>query len=87
MLAFAASITAVVFTEDTYVTDGGSRWSHRDSFEHVLYVIAATSAIAVAALLVAARNRSVARVRALLVFTGVAALVTGFVVLVSFAAN
>ena len=86
-LLFAASITDVVFTEDTYISDGSSRWSNRGFSEHLLFVVAAASAAAVALLFVAARNWSTAKVRALLVLTGIAALVTGFVVLVSFAAN
>jgi hypothetical protein len=89
MLVFAASITGVVFSEDTYVADGSSRWSNRGSSEHTLYVIAAATAAAVAVVLgiLAARNPDAARVRALLVLAGAAAFVTGFAVLFAFASN
>jgi len=88
-LLFAASVTGIVFTEDTYVSDGRSRWSTRGFSEHLLYVITVASAVTVALLfaMLATRRPNSAVVRPLLVLTGVAALVTGFAVLVAFAAN
>jgi hypothetical protein len=89
IFVFAASITDFVFGEDTYIEDGSSRWSNRGFSQHLLYVIVAASAVAFAVLLVtlAARRANVATVRALLVFTGGAAFVTGFVVLIAFGSN
>jgi hypothetical protein len=89
MLVFAASITEVVFGEDTYLQDGSSRWSNRGSSQHALYVIVAVSAVAVAVFLamLAARKAKAGTVRALLVFTGAAAFLAGFAVLVAFASN
>ena len=89
LLFFAASITEVVFSEDIYIADGSSKWSNRGFAEHLLYVITTASAVAVALLLgtLAARKATAAGVRALLVFTGGAALVTGFAVLVAFSSN
>ena len=89
ILVYAASLTAFVFGEDTYVADGSSRWSNRGFSEHIVYGIVAASAVAVAALLLmlAARKTSAARVQALLGFAGVAAFFAGFVVLVAFASN
>ena len=89
ILVFAASITEVVFSEDTYIADGSSRWSNRGFSQHMLYGIVAASAVALTVLLVmlAARKANAAGVRALLVFAGGAALVTGFAVLVAFSSN
>jgi hypothetical protein len=89
LLVFAASITQFVFSEDTYVADASSKWSNRGFSEHLLYVIVAASAVADAVLLVdlAVRKAKAAWVRPLLVFTGSAAFVTGWAVLVAFAAN
>jgi hypothetical protein len=88
-LLFAASVTGVVFTEDTYISDGSSRWSNRGTSEHVLYVVAVTSAVMITVLLatLAMRRPNTVAIRLLLVVTGVAALVIGFAVLVAFAAN
>ena len=88
-LLFAASITVVAFTEDTYISDGSSRWSNRGFSEHLLYVAAVASAATVAVILatLATRKPNTAVLRPLLVLTGVAAVVTGFVVLVAFASN
>ena len=89
ILVFAASITEFAFGEDTYIADGSSRWSNRGFSEHLLYVIAVASAMAVALLLVTlvARKANAGGVRTLLVFTGVAAFITRYAVLVSFASN
>jgi hypothetical protein len=89
IVVFAASITAFALGEDTYIADGSSRWSNRGFSQHVLYVIVAASAVTVAVLLVAlaARRRNAVIVRTLLVFSGGAAFVTGFAVLVAFASN
>ena len=88
-LLFVASIAVVAFSEDTYISDGSSRWSNREFSEHLLFVITVASAAIVALLFgtLATRKPSVAVTRTLLVLTGVAALVTGFAVLVAFSAN
>lgn len=88
-LLFAASITEIVFTEDTYISDGSSRWSNRGSSEHLLYVLTVASAATVAVLFatLATLKPNPDVMRLLLVLTGVAALVSGWIVLVAFASN
>jgi len=89
LLLFAATITSFVFGEDTYVSDGSTRWSNRGFSEHLLYSIVTASAVAIAVLLVvlAARKARAAAVRPLLVCSGGAAFVAGWAVLVAFASN
>ena len=89
MLVWIAAITIVVFGEDTYISDGSSRWANRGAGEHTLYTVTAGIAGAVAALLVilAMRDAAAAKVRGVLLLAGISAFFAGFVVLFAFASN
>jgi uncharacterized membrane protein YiaA len=58
-LSVLGLVSAFVFQEDDYVADGGSRWAHRGSSEHVTYVVA----MAIGAVLVVLYSGLVARGR------------------------
>jgi hypothetical protein len=89
MLVWVAAISGVVFGEDTYVSDGSSRWANRGATEHTLYVITAGVALTVAAVLgvLAIRNAAASKVRGVLLLAGIAELVAGWALLVAFASN
>jgi hypothetical protein len=89
MVVWVAAISGVVFGEDTYISDGSSRWLNRGASEHTLYFVTTTIALAVAALLgiFAIRNVTAARVRGVLLPAGFLALFVGWWVLVTFVAN
>jgi hypothetical protein len=89
MLVWVAAISGVVFGEDTYVSDGSSRWANRGATEHTLYLVTAGVALAVAAVLglLAIRDAAAVKVRGVLLVAGISALVAGWAVLVAFASN
>ena len=89
MLVWVTAISRVVFGEDTYISDGSSRWANRGATEHRLYVVSAGVALTLSALLgiLAMRDTAAARVRAVLLLAGIAALAAGFAVLVAFESN
>ena len=88
-LVWVAAITGVVFGEDTYVSDGSSRWANRGATEHTLYLVTAGVALTVAAVLgvLAIRDAAAMKVRGVLLLAGISALVSGWAVLVAFASN
>ena len=89
MLVWVAAISGVVFGEDTYVSDGSSRWANRGATEHTLYFVTAGVALTVAAVLgvLAIRDAAALTVRGVLLLAGLSALVAGWAVLVAFASN
>jgi hypothetical protein len=89
MLVWVAAISGVVFGEDTYISDGSSRWTNRGATEHRLYFVSAGVALVLAVLLgiLATRDTAAARVRGVLLLAGLAAFLAGFAVLVAFESN
>jgi hypothetical protein len=89
MLGWVAAISGVVFGEDTYISDGSSRWANRGATEHRLYLVSAGVALTFVVLLgiLAMRDSAAARVRSVLLLTGIAAFFAGFAVLIAFASN
>jgi hypothetical protein len=89
MLVWVAAISGVVFGEDTYVSDGSSRWANRGATEHTLYLVTAGVALTVAAVLgvLAIRNAAASKVRGVLLLAGISALVAAWALLVAFASN
>jgi hypothetical protein len=89
MLVWVAAISGVVFGEDTYISDGSSRWVTRGASEHTLYLVTTGIALAVVALLgvLAIRNAAAARVRVVLLVVGILAFLVGWAVLIAFVSN
>jgi hypothetical protein len=89
MLVWVTAISGVVFGEDTYISDGSSRWANRGATEHSLYFASVGVAMTVAVLLgiLAMRDTAAARVRGLLLLAGISGLFAGLAVLVAFVSN
>lgn len=89
MLVWVAAISTVVFGEDTYTSDGSSRWTNHGATEHRLYFVSAGVALVLAVLLgiLATRDPAAVRVRGVLLLAGIAAFLAGFAMLVAFESN
>jgi hypothetical protein len=89
-LAFAAAISVYVFGPDDYTNNGTTRWQNRAGVAHTLY--AGTMLITVVwivlfGFLAARRNRSGVVAPTLVAVSGVADLVLGYALLLSFDNN
>jgi len=88
-LAFAALMTAHVFGADTYTNDGRSRWATRGGGAHAIYLVTLGVVVVCAVVLsvLAARGARGRIVRPVVLLSGVADAVLGFLLIVAFDNN